>query len=208
MTRRVVSKRIVVSLCAALLLLLTSCDARKNADGQSGSSQPLSSAACLDAQREAFPPLVGAWRKMAIAVTTANNAASPVTLQPWTGALEKVRSQTAREGCPNPPQELEPLTALTADVEKTGGQITLEQIRGLGVLLRELHKKLQVLPSRLRQASSRSATELRRDQQVCECNVFVAKPYNACRARCVGCRVNTKQERPGRLRGGGWTISG
>jgi hypothetical protein len=145
-TQRVVSQRIGVSLCAALLLLLTSCDALKNADGQSGSSQPLSSAACLDAQREAFPPLVGAWRKMAIAVTTANNAASPVTIQAWIGALDNVRSKTAKEGCPNPPQELEPLTALTADVEKTGGQITPEQIRGLGVLLRELYMKLQVLP--------------------------------------------------------------
>jgi hypothetical protein len=143
--RRVISQRIVVSLCATLLLLLSSCDARKNADTQ-GSTQPPSSAACLDAQREAFPPLVGGWRKMAIAVTTANNAASAPILQSWTGALQKARSQTAKAGCPNPPQELEPLTALTADVEKAGGQITLEQIRSLGVLLSELHKKLQVLP--------------------------------------------------------------
>jgi len=83
---------------------------------------------------------------MAIAVTTANNPPPPAILQPWTAALEKVRSQTAKAGCPDPPQEREPLTALTADAEKAGGQITLEQIRSLGVLLTELREKLQVLP--------------------------------------------------------------
>ena len=52
----------------------------------------------------------------------------------------------AKAGCPDPPRELEPLTAFTADREENGGQITVDQARSLGGLLSELRKKLQVSP--------------------------------------------------------------
>ena len=137
-------QRIVAGVCVALLLLLSSCDARKGSD--SGSNQPPSDAVCLDAQRDAFPGLVDGWRKLAIAVTDGQNAAEPAILEPWTSALAKARAKMAKAGCPDPPRELEPVTAFSTDLNKNPGQITADQARSLGGLLGELRKTLQVSP--------------------------------------------------------------
>jgi hypothetical protein len=145
-TRPRAYRRIVASSCTALLLLLSGCDVGKNPDSQSSASQPPSNAVCLDAQRAAFPALVEGWRKLAIAITAADNAAPPVALEPWTSALAKARASMAKAGCPDPPRELEPVTAFTADLEKNSGQITQDQARNLGGLMSELRKTLQVSP--------------------------------------------------------------
>jgi len=136
--------RIVAGICVALLLLLSSCDARKNPD--SGSNQPPSNAVCLDAQRGEFPGLVHGWRTLAIAVSAGQNVAEPAILEPWTSALTKARAKMAKGGCPDPPRELEPVTALTTDLNKNPGQISVDQARSLGGLLGELRKTLQVSP--------------------------------------------------------------
>jgi hypothetical protein len=135
---------IVAGVCVALLLLLSSCDARKGSD--SGSNQPPSDAVCLDAQRDAFPGLVDGWRKLAIAMTDGQNAAEPAILEPWTSALAKARAKMAKAGCPDPPRELEPVTAFSTDLNKNPGEITADQARSLGGLLGELRKTLQVSP--------------------------------------------------------------
>jgi Calcineurin-like phosphoesterase len=145
LTRPVVSRRLVVALCAGLLLLLAGCDGRKEAG--SSTSQPPSNAICLDAQRAAFPALVNGWRKLAIALTAGNSGAQPVILESWTSALATARAKMAKAGCPDPPRELKPLTALTADLNMNPGQITLDQARSLGGLLSELRKTLQVSPA-------------------------------------------------------------
>lgn len=144
--RPVTYRRIVSSACAALLVLLSSCDVGKNPDSERSASQPPSNAVCLDAQRAAFPGLVDGWRKLAIAMTAADNGAPPVPLEPWRSALAEARASMAKVGCPDPPRELEPLTAFTADREKDSGQMTVDQARSLGELLSELRKKLQVSP--------------------------------------------------------------
>jgi Calcineurin-like phosphoesterase len=141
------SQRIGAGMCAALLLVLMSCDARKNADN--GSRQPASNAVCLDAQRAAFPGLVKGWRKMAIALTVGDSGAGPVILEPWTSALAKARAEMAKAGCPDPPREVEPLTAFTTELNKNRGQITVDQARSLGRLHTELRKTLQVSPAEL-----------------------------------------------------------
>ncbi|HEX6757605.1 MAG TPA: hypothetical protein VF086_04200, partial [Propionibacteriaceae bacterium] len=82
--RPVTYRRIVASVCTALLLLLASCDVGKNSDSHRGGSQPPSNAVCLDAQRAAFPGLVDGWRKLAIAMTAGDNGAPPNPLEPWT----------------------------------------------------------------------------------------------------------------------------
>ena len=138
------SPRIVASLCAALLVLLSSCDF--GGDPKTDSTiQPPSNAVCLDSQRDAFPGLVAGWRKVVIDMTAAGDGASG-GLGPWTSALEKARASMTKAGCPDPPRELEPLTALTEDLNKSG-QMTLEQAHSLGALLGELRKKLQVSPT-------------------------------------------------------------
>jgi hypothetical protein len=137
-------QRILASAGAVLLLLLFGCSGGKNSE--TDKSQPPSNAVCLDAQREAFPGLVKAWREMATALTAGDNSASPVISEPWTSALEQARAELAKAGCPNPPQELQPLTALTTELNKTTSQITLDQTRKLGALLSELRKTVQVSP--------------------------------------------------------------
>src|SRR5215211_3550213 len=113
--RPVLFQRILVSACAVLLLLLSSCDAGESSETN---TPPPSNAVCLDAQREAFPTLAQGWRKMAIALTAGDNIASPVILEPWTSALDKARAKMTAAGCPDPPRELQPLTELTADLNK------------------------------------------------------------------------------------------
>jgi hypothetical protein len=146
-TRPVTYRRFVASVCTALLLLLSSCDVGKNTDTQRSGSQPPSNAVCLAAQRDAFPKLVHGWRELAIAMTAADSDAPPVTLEPWTSVLAEARASMAEAGCPDPPRELESLTAITADLEKSSSQITLDQARNLGGLLSELRKTLQVSPA-------------------------------------------------------------
>ena len=132
LTRLVMSPRIVASVCAALLVLLSSCDL--GGDPKTDSTiQPPSNAVCLDSQRDAFPGLVAGWRKVVIDMTAAGDGASG-GLGPWTSALEKARASMTKAGCPDPPRELEPLTALTEDLNKSG-QMTLEQAHSLGALL-------------------------------------------------------------------------
>jgi hypothetical protein len=138
------STRIIASLCAALLVLLSSCDLGSEPNTNSSTS-PRSNAVCLDAQRDAFPGLVAGWRKVAIDMTASGNVASN-GLEPWTTALDKARASMTEAGCPDPPRELEPLSALTDDL-KSSGQITVEQARSLGGLLSELRTTLQVLPT-------------------------------------------------------------
>jgi hypothetical protein len=139
------SVRILASVCGALLLVLASCDARKNSDGQS--IQPPSNAVCLDSQREAYPGLVHGWRYMALTLTAGEDgAAPPGTLQQWTRALDKARAAVVKAGCPDPPQELEPLTTFTSDLSKNPAQLDLDQVRRLGGLLSDLRKTLHVFP--------------------------------------------------------------
>jgi hypothetical protein len=142
--RLVTSQRIVASLCAAVLLLLSGCDIGSDPETNS-TTKPPSNAVCLDAQREAFPGLVSGWRKIAIDMTAAGSSASPA--EPWTSALDKARDKVAKAGCPDPPRELESLTALTEDINKNSGQITLDQARNVGGQLSELRKTLQVPPT-------------------------------------------------------------
>ena len=73
--------------------------------------------------------------------------APPATRSPWTSALDKARATAAKAGCPDPPRELEPLTAFTEELNKNSGQITVDQARSLGGLLSELRKTLQVSPA-------------------------------------------------------------
>jgi Calcineurin-like phosphoesterase len=134
------SVRILASVCGALLVVLASCDTRKNSDAQS--IQPPSNAVCLDSQREAYPGLVLGWRKMALRFTAGENDA--VTLSQWTSALDKARAAVVKAGCPDPPQELEPLTTLTGDLRKNPAQLDLDQVRRLGGLLSDLRKTLHV----------------------------------------------------------------
>jgi hypothetical protein len=142
--RLAMSPRIVASLCAVLLVLLSSCDLGSEPKTNS-STRPPSNAVCLDAQRDAFPGLVAGWRKVAIEMTAAGSVAS-TGFEPWTTALDKARASLTKAGCPDPPRELEPLTALTDDL-KSSGQMTVEQARSLGGLLSELRKTLQVSPT-------------------------------------------------------------
>ncbi len=72
--------------------------------------------------------------------------APPPDSEPWTTALDKARASVTKAGCPDPPRELEPLTALTDNL-KSSGQMTVEQARSLGGLLSELRKTLQVSPT-------------------------------------------------------------
>jgi Calcineurin-like phosphoesterase len=136
--------RMVASVCAVLLLALASCDAERSSEGQS--QQPPSNAACLDAQRAAFPGLAGGWRKMTIALTAGGNKAAPEIQQLWTIALDEARATLAKAGCPDPPQELEPLIVFTTDLKKNPEQLNVDQARRLGGLLSELRKTLQVSP--------------------------------------------------------------
>jgi len=143
LTRLVTAQRILAGVCAALLLFLSSCDI----GGDTETTPPPSDAVCLDAQREAFPTLVDAWRKVAIDMTAEGNGAALGNLQPWTSALDKARATTAKAGCPDPPRELEPLTTFTEDLGS--GQITVDQARRLGGLLADARKTLQVSPTEL-----------------------------------------------------------
>jgi hypothetical protein len=83
------SPPIIASLCAALLVLLSSCDL--GAPKTDSSTSPRSNAVCLDAQRDAFPGLVAGWRKVAIDMTASGDVASN-GLEPWTTALDKARA--------------------------------------------------------------------------------------------------------------------
>jgi Calcineurin-like phosphoesterase len=138
--------RIVAGVSAALLLLLSSCDAQQDPDTHASATQAPSDAVCLDAQRAAYPQLVDGWRKLAIAVTANESGAAPVTLEPWTSGLVEVRTKLTKAGCPDPPRELVPIVALTADLERGSAQITVDQARSLGRLLSELRNTLQVSP--------------------------------------------------------------
>ena len=82
----ITSQRIVASLCAVLLLLLSACDIGSDPQAKS-TTQPPSNAVCLDAQREAFPGLVSGWRKVAIDMTAVDNGTSgnPESLDERTG---------------------------------------------------------------------------------------------------------------------------
>jgi len=142
----VVLLRIVAGVSAALLLLLSSCDAQQDPDTRASATQAPSDAVCLDAQRAAYPQLVDGWRKLAIAVTANDSGAGPVSLKPWTSALVEVRTELTKAGCPDPPRELAPIIALTADLERGSGQITVDQARSLGRLLSELRNTLHVSP--------------------------------------------------------------
>jgi hypothetical protein len=138
------SARIVASACAVLLVALASCDARQKSEGQS--NQPPSNAVCLDAQRAEFPGLAHGWRKMALTLTAGNNNAAPEIQQLWTSAFDKARTTVAKAGCPDPPQEFEPLTAFTTDLDKNPSQLNVDQARRLGGLLSDLRRTLQVSP--------------------------------------------------------------
>ena len=67
-----------------------------------------------------------------------------VSHEPWTSALVKARGEMVQAGCPDPPRELLGVTALTANLDHDRGQMTVEQTRSLGALLRELGTALQV----------------------------------------------------------------
>jgi hypothetical protein len=138
--------RVAASACAAVLLFLSSCDAQKDPATGASAPQAPSDAVCLDAQREAYPELVDGWRKLAIAVTARRSGAPTVTPEAWTSALVGARTELTEAGCPDPPRELAPIIALTADLEKGSSQITVDQARSLGRLLSELRTTLQVSP--------------------------------------------------------------
>jgi Calcineurin-like phosphoesterase len=137
------SARIVASVCAVLLVVLASCDARQNSEDQR--NQPPSNAVCLDAQRAEFPGLAHGWRKMALTLT-AGNKPVPELQQLWTSAFDKARATVAKAGCPDPPREFEPLTAFTTDLNKSPAELNVDQARRLGRLLSDLRKTLQVSP--------------------------------------------------------------
>ena len=80
-------------------------------------------------------------RKMALPVTAGKNNSRPRSWGPWTSTLGKARVTVAMVGCPDPPQELEPLTQFTTDVRKNPGQLNVDQARRLGGLLSELRKR-------------------------------------------------------------------
>jgi Calcineurin-like phosphoesterase len=142
----VVLSRMVAGVYAALLLLMSSCEALQDPDTRASATQAPSDAVCLDAQRAAYPELVDGWRNLAIAVTADESGAAPVPLESWTSALAEVRTELTKAGCPDPPRELGPIIALTADLESSG-QITVDQARSLGRLLSELRNTLQVSPA-------------------------------------------------------------
>jgi hypothetical protein len=133
----------VAILCTALLLLV-SCDVANKRPDADATDQPDSNAVCLAAQRSVFPALVEGWRTLAAAMTVVDPVASSVILQPWLHALDESRAAVAKEGCPDPPGELAPFVALTAELNRASHEVTQAEAHNLGVLLRELGDTLQV----------------------------------------------------------------